>query len=91
LKLKNDSINQVVKKTTVVTPRTSLLDARAILLKHRINRLIVSEKDKLVGMLTEKDLVKTIYRIDAKPLESTCVSDVMSKDLCYSPRGGDII
>jgi len=81
LKLKNDSINQVIKKTIVVTPRTSLLDARAILLKHGISRLIVSEKEKPVGMLTEKDLVKAIYRIDAKPLEATRVSDVMSKDL----------
>jgi CBS domain-containing protein len=81
LKLKNDSINQVIKKTIVVSPKTSLLDARTILLKHRISRLIVSEKDKPVGMLTEKDLVKAIYRIDAKPLESTRVSHVMSKDL----------
>ncbi|WP_101476839.1 CBS domain-containing protein [Candidatus Nitrosotalea bavarica] len=81
MKLKNDSINQVIKKTIVVTPRTSLLDARAILLKHGISRLIVSEKEKPVGMLTEKDLVKAIYRIDAKPLEATRVSDVMSKDL----------
>ncbi len=90
MKLKNDSINQVIKKTIVVTPRTSLLDARAILLKHRISRLIVSEKDKPVGMLTEKDLVKAIYRIDAKPLEATRVSDVMSKDLVTVPEGATL-
>jgi CBS domain-containing protein len=90
LKLKNDSINQVIKKTIVVTPRTSLLDARALLLKHRISRLIVSEKDKPVGMLTEKDLVKAIYRIDAKPLEATRVSDVMSKDLIAVQDGATL-
>ena len=90
MKLKNDSINQVIKKTIVVTPRTSLLDARAILLKHRISRLIVSEKDKPVGMLTEKDLVKAIYRIDAKPLEATRVSDVMSKDLVTVQEGATL-
>ncbi|MFZ0183201.1 MAG: CBS domain-containing protein [Nitrosotalea sp.] len=90
MKLKNDSINQVIKKTIVVTPRTSLLDARAILLKHRISRLIVSEKDKPVGMLTEKDLVKAIYRIDAKPLEATRVFDVMSKDLVTVPEGATL-
>ena len=90
MKLKNDSINQVIKKTIVVTPRTSLLDARAILLKHRISRLIVSDKDKPVGMLTEKDLVKAIYRIDAKPLESTRVSDVMSKDLVTVQEGATL-
>lgn len=90
MKLKNDSINQVIKKTIVVTPRTSLLDARALLLKHRISRLIVSDKDKPVGMLTEKDLVKAIYRIDAKPLEATRVSDVMSKDLVTVPEGATL-
>jgi len=90
LKLKNDSINQVIKKTIVITPRTSLLDARATLLKHRISRLIVSERDKPVGMLTEKDLVKAIYRIDAKPLESTRVSEVMSKDLVTVPEGATL-
>ncbi len=90
LKLKNDSINQVIKKTIVVSPKTSLLEARSILLKHRISRLIVSEKDKPVGILTEKDLVKAIYRIDAKPLESTHVSDVMSKDLVTVQEGATL-
>ncbi len=90
MKLKNDSINQVIKKTILVTPRTSLLDARTLLLKHRISRLIVSEKDKPVGMLTEKDLVKAIYRIDAKPLEATRVSDMMSKDLVSVQEGATL-
>ncbi|MGB9124838.1 MAG: CBS domain-containing protein, partial [Nitrosotalea sp.] len=90
MKLKNDSINQVIKKTIVVSPKTSLLEARSILLKHRISRLIVSEKDKPVGILTEKDLVKAIYRIDAKPLESTHVSDVMSKDLVTVQEGATL-
>ncbi len=87
LKLKNNSINQVIKKTVIINPRTSLLDARAILLKHRISRLIVSEKETPVGILTEKDLVKAIYRIDAKPLEATRVAEVMSKDLITVQEG----
>ncbi|MDE1769292.1 MAG: CBS domain-containing protein [Thaumarchaeota archaeon] len=90
MKLKNDSISQIIKKTVVVTPRTSLLEARAILLKHRISRLIVSEKEKPIGILTEKDLVKSIYRIDAKPLESSRVSDVMSKDLVTTQEGSTL-
>ena len=87
MKLKNDNINQIIKKTIVISPKTSLLDARAILLKHRISRLIVSEKDRPVGILTEKDLVKSIYRIDAKPLEASRVSEVMSKDLVTVQQG----
>jgi len=41
-------------------------------------------------MLTEKDLVKAIYRIDAKPLEATRVSDVMSKDLVSVQEGATL-
>ena len=87
MKLKNDDINQIIKKTIAVSPKTSLLDARAILLKHRISRLIVSEKERPVGILTEKDLVKSLYRIDAKPLEASRVSDIMSKDLVTVQHG----
>lgn len=80
----------MIKKTVIVNPRTSLLDARAILLKHRISRLIVSEKERPIGMLTEKDLVKAIYRIDAKPLEITRVSEAMSKDLVTVQEGATL-
>jgi CBS domain-containing protein len=90
LKLKNDDLNQVIKKTIIVNPGASLLDAREILLKHRINRLIISENQKPIGILTEKDLVKAIYRIDAKPLEATRVSEIMSKDLVVVNEGNTL-
>lgn len=41
-------------------------------------------------MLTEKDLVKAIYRIDAKPLEITRVSEAMSKDLVTVQEGATL-
>lgn len=90
MKLRNDNISQVIKKTVVVNPRTSLLDARTILLKHRISRLIVSENEKPVGILTEKDLIKAIYRIDAKPIENTRASEIMSKDLITVLEGSTL-
>jgi CBS domain-containing protein len=81
MKLRNYSINQVIKKTVTVTPTTSLLDARAILLRHRISRLIVSEDDKPIGIVTEKDMVKAIYQWGGRPIEAIRVSSFMSKDL----------
>ncbi len=81
MQLKDNSINQIIKKTITVTPKTSLLDARSTLLRHRIGRLVVVDKEKPVGIISEKDFVKAIYRIDAKPVTSLRVSDVMSKDL----------
>ncbi len=81
MKLRNDTISQVIKRTVTVTPKTSLLDARSILLRHRISRLIVSENDKPLGIVTEKDMVKAIYQLGGKPLESIRVSSFMSKNL----------
>jgi len=90
MKLRNDNLNQVIKKTILINPKKSLLEARKILLKHRISRLIVSENEKPVGILTEKDLIKAIYRIDAKPIESTRVSEIMSKDLITIMEGSTL-
>lgn len=81
MQLKNSGLNQIIKKTIVVSPDTSLLEARSILLRHRISRLIVARNDKPVGIITEKDLVRAIYYLAGKPLEAIRVSEFMSRDL----------
>ncbi len=81
MQLKNSGLNQIIKKTIVVSPDTPLLEARSILLRHRISRLIVARNDKPVGIITEKDLVRAIYYLAGKPLEAIRVSEFMSRDL----------
>lgn len=81
MKLKNHDIHQIIKRAVVTSPKTSLLDARSILLRHRIGRLVVSENGKLVGIITEKDLVRSIYNTDNKSIENMHVSDAMTKKL----------
>ncbi len=90
MKFKDSSIGQIIKRPITVTPKASLLDARLMLLRHRVSRLIVIDKEKPVGIITEKDLVKAIYRIDAKPVTAVRVSDVMSKDLVTTTEKNDI-
>lgn len=81
LKLKNYAINQIIKRAITVSPKTTLLDARSMLLRHRISRLVVIENEKPVGIITEKDLVKAIYRIDNKIIENVRVSEIITKRL----------
>jgi CBS domain-containing protein len=81
MRLKDSGLNQIIKRTIVVSPETSLLDARAILLRHKISRLIVARNDKPVGIITEKDLVRAIYYLAGKPLEAIRVGEFMSRDL----------
>lgn len=52
-----------------------------MLLRHRISRLVVTKNEKPVGIITEKDLVKTIYRIDGKSIENVRVSEIVTKRL----------
>lgn len=81
MQLKNSGLNQIIKKTIIVLPDTPLLEARSILLRHKISRLIVARNDKPVGIITEKDLVRAIYYLAGKPLEAIRVSEFMSRDL----------
>lgn len=83
MKLKNADLNQIIIKRTITTQsNTSLLDAREILLRHNLKRLVVVDsKDKPVGIITEKDIAKTIYALGDKPIKSVKVSGFMSKNL----------
>jgi CBS domain-containing protein len=42
------------------TPSTSIFDAAQLMLNHNIGALPVLENEKLVGMVTRTDLLKTI-------------------------------
>jgi len=81
MKLRNYNLNQIIKKPIVISQKTTLLDARSILLRHRISRLIVSKDEKPIGIITEKDLVRAIYTLNGRPIEKILVSEVMSKRL----------
>jgi CBS domain-containing protein len=81
--LRNTSLNQIIiKRTITINPNSSLLDAREILLRHNLKRLVVINSKKYpTGIITEKDIAKTIYALGDKPIKSVKVSGFMSKKL----------
>src|SRR3990172_7637697 len=81
--LRKAGLNEViVKRSITVKPTTTLLEARDILFKHKIRRLIVlGAKDKPVGIITEKDVAKTVYSLGGKSIKLVKVGDFMSKNL----------
>lgn len=83
LKLKNADLNQIIiKRTITVNPNTTLLDVRDILLRHNLKRLVVVDvRNRPVGIITEKDIAKTIYALGDRPIKSVKVSGFMSKKL----------
>lgn len=81
--LKNADLNKIIiKRTITISPNSSLLDAREVLLRHNLKRLVVIDsKKRPVGIITEKDIAKTIYALGDKPIRSIKVSGFMSKKL----------
>ena len=81
--LKDTDLNKItIKRTVTISPNSSLLDAREVLLRHNLKRLVVTDSKKHpVGIITEKDIAKTIYALGDKPIRSVKVSGFMSKKL----------
>jgi CBS domain-containing protein len=82
MKLKNASLDQVIKNSITVPQNMTLLEARDVLLKHRVGRLPVLDANKKpVGIITEKDFVRAIYKLGGRSIDKILVKDFMSKDL----------
>jgi len=81
--LKDTDLNKItIKRTVTISPNSSLLDAREVLLRHNLKRLVVIDSKKHpVGIITEKDIAKTIYALGDKSIRSVKVSGFMSKKL----------
>ena len=81
--LKKASLDQViVKRSITIKPTANILEAREILLKHKIGRLVVlGYNNKPVGIITEKDVARTIYNRGNKSIKLIQVADFMSKNL----------
>jgi CBS domain-containing protein len=72
----------LIKKAITITPQTGILDALEVIQKYKIGRLVVIDKTrKPVGIITEKDILKSLYPLDSKPIGSIQVGDLMSKNL----------
>jgi len=74
-------LKSIIKIPITITPNTTILDARDILLRHRIGRLVVEFNKKPVGIITEKDIARSVSVFNKKPIEKILVQDIMSKDL----------
>ncbi|MFQ5497300.1 MAG: CBS domain-containing protein [Nitrosopumilus sp.] len=74
-------LKSIIKQPISVPPNTSILDARDILIRHRIGRLVVEFNKKPVGIVTEKDISKSISIFSGKPVAKIIIHDIMSKNL----------
>ena len=74
-------LKSIIKTPITIPPNTSILDARDILLRHRIGRLVVEFNKKPVGIITEKDIAKSVSIFSQKPIGKILVREIMTKSL----------
>ena len=63
-----------------VPPTLTIYDAVAEMNRHRIGSIVIIENDRLVGIFTERDVLRRVVGDGMDP-KSSRVSDVMTTDL----------
>lgn len=72
-----------------VSPQAAVLDAVHLMNDHRIGALVVTERGRVVGIFTERDLMRRIVGQRLDPLD-TPVRDVMTWDVVTCDADCDI-
>jgi len=79
----NTSLNVLLSEKEpdihTVTPDSSVVDAVRDMNHARIGALIVLERDRVVGIFTERDVLVRVVAADRDPV-TTVVRDVMTRD-----------
>jgi CBS domain-containing protein len=84
-------LTSILKKAITVTPKTSVVDARDLLLRYRIKRLVVvKNSSKPVGIITEKDLARATSVFSGRHIGEMKVGDFMSENLITVKKNNSI-
>jgi len=68
-------VSEVMNKAVVIEDNTNLKDAAKIMSDRAMGSLIILKKDKIVGIVTERDIMKNVNKL------GTNVSEIMSKNV----------
>jgi CBS domain-containing protein len=67
------------KNVMVAEPEITVKEAAGIMSQHHIGSLVVVKSKKIVGIITERDILVAVAR--GKDAELTTVEEIMSKDV----------
>ena len=73
----------------VVDPNTTIRDASRKMRADNIGALPVGENDRLIGMVTDRDIVVRAVAEERSP-GNTTVREVMSEGVCYCFEDDDV-
>ena len=67
----------------------TVMDAAILMNEHKIGALVVTEHGKVVGMFTERDVLRRVVGERRSPDETT-INEVMTKEVVCCPLGTQI-
>ncbi|MBU3912743.1 MAG: CBS domain-containing protein [Nanoarchaeota archaeon] len=73
-----------------VSSSTNLIDCAKEMMKKRVGSLVLREGQKLVGLLTEKDIIWALTKTKNKNLDAIKAKDVASKKVAVIKPGADL-
>ena len=88
--IKKINLAELISKPITVSPDTTLLKTRETLLKNKIKRVVIVDKKKPIGVITEKDIAKKIYELGSSPINSVKATDFTSKRLFVLTRTSSV-
>jgi CBS domain-containing protein len=81
----------IVRQAITLEPDNSLYDSRNVLLRYNISRVVVAKDNKPLGIVTEKDISRFLYReVPNRRLHEFRLSEIMSKNLIVAKEEDDL-
>ncbi len=80
------TVKQLLKERAdciwTITPQDTVYKALEIMAEKNIGALVVVEKEKVVGMFSERDYARSVV-LKGKSSKDTPVSELMDSNVCY--------
>jgi CBS domain-containing protein len=73
----NFTAKDASKKAISVEPTSNMSDARDIMIRHNISRVIVVSNNTPIGMVTEKGIASYLFKNSREPLDAISISRAM--------------
>ena len=86
MNVKNLKLSELVTNPVTVNPNTTLMKVRESILKHKVKRVVVTDKNTPLAVITEKDIAKKIYELGTKPIKSVKAKDFKPRKLFVLTR-----
>ena len=84
-----DMLSEKGSKVHTIAPGTTVLEATEKMNQTRIGCLVVMEAGKVVGIFTERDVLKRVVGSDRRP-DQILVGEVMTSEVFCCPPDADV-